>query len=74
MDITTATAEKVRAAIDSHGETIKSTSDKSGVPYVTLHRKTKGPHSTPFTVRELGQIAEALGIHYLELLPAKEAA
>jgi lambda repressor-like predicted transcriptional regulator len=74
MDITTATAEAVSKAMVDAGESLSSLSEKAGLAYTTLQNKTKG--TRPFTVKELGSIAEALDISVFDLIavPAKDAA
>lgn len=73
MNITEGTAQMVREAIASAQETISSTSAKSGIPYATLYRKAHG--AIPgFTVTELGNISDALGIPVLDLIHTEDAA
>ena len=54
-------AKRVDKALSSAKFSVSEASEKSGIPRVTLTRRLRYPASSPFTVRELHQIAEAIG-------------
>lgn len=74
MDIARDTANTVNAAIEGAGETVKSITEKTGLPYTTIYRKLNYAESAPLNIRELGTIAGVLGVSIYELLPAQDAA
>lgn len=65
-NLTESVAKNVTAAIDSAGQTQVSISEATGIPRTTLIRRLAG-HS-PFTIAELGRIAEVLDVEVDDLL------
>lgn len=70
--ITATVAQRVVAAMEATGATVKGLAHDSGVPRSTLQRRLLGRSS--FTVDELDAICDALGITLSELLPAEDVA
>ena len=62
-----AVAAKVEKAIDDAGETQVSISEKTGIPRTTLQRRLNSSGVHPFNMRELADIATALGVPAAEL-------
>lgn len=56
-----AVAENVEKAIDRSGLSLLAAAKKAGIPYTTLDRRIKSGGLSPFTVREVKAIADALG-------------
>lgn len=65
--ITTATNRNILLGIVQNDTTKAATARKSGIPMTTFDRKIKG--GGDFTLRELGSIAEALGLTLADILP-----
>ena len=61
MKYSAVVAKRVDKALSHAKFSISEASEKSGIPRVTLTRRLKYPASSPFTVRELHQIAEVVG-------------
>ena len=61
MKYSATVAKRVDKALSSAKFSVSEASEKSGIPRVTLTRRLKYPASSPFTVRELHQIAEVIG-------------
>lgn len=61
MKYSATVAKRVDKALSSAKFSVSEASEKSGIPRVTLTRRLRYPASSPFTVRELHQIAEAIG-------------
>lgn len=68
MDITTATADRVAATMTRKGMSTQHVAAAASIPYTTLHRKLNAP--SDFNVSEIGRLADALGVHPADLLPA----
>lgn len=71
MDIKSNTADRAAAAIARKGWSIQKAADESAIPYTTLYRKVKG--GGDFTITEIAMLADALGIHPGEIIPASWA-
>jgi hypothetical protein len=69
-DISSATKQKIRQVIRDEDTTNYAIAKKAGIPNTTFDRKLRdtGPD---FTLRELGQIAEALDRQLVDLLPSE---
>jgi len=65
-----ATSKNIEQALADKNITRNALATKSGIPKSTLYRNLD--HPDKFTLRELGQIAEALEIPFVELV--KDAA
>lgn len=66
MKYSATVAKRVDKALSSAKFSVSEASAKSGIPRVTLTRRLKYPAASPFTVRELHQIAEAIGCDVTE--------
>lgn len=62
MSYAAAVAANIESAIKARGMTVLSVSQSSNIPRTTLERRLRSEGASPFTVREVKQIAEALGI------------
>lgn len=62
----------VSQALEVRGLTVVALSDATGIPRTTLIRRLSG--RSPFTVNELGEVADALGMTSTEILTAAEPA
>lgn len=67
-DLRGRSAPLVQQAMDTARVSINSLADQTGIPYSTLRRKITG-HSD-LTLAEVLVIAEALGLHPADLIPA----
>jgi DNA-binding phage protein len=65
--ITTATNRNILLGIVQNDTTKSATARKAGIPMTTFDRKING--GGDFTLRELGAIAEALGLTLADILP-----
>lgn len=72
MDIATATARRVTAALEAAGETAATIAPKALIPRPTLLRRLAGV--SPFNVDELDRIAAALGVSATDLLGTPDLA
>jgi len=72
-DVVSATNEKIVLGAFNKGISHSALAKKAGIPTSTFHRKL---HKNPgdFTLRELGQIAEALELGLGDILPMRDAA
>lgn len=66
-DLAERTAQVVSQAILAAGESKKELSERTGIPYTTLHRKLIG--GSDFTLPELYAIATVLGVAPRSLVP-----
>lgn len=64
-------AAAVRQAIRTSGRTLGSVSTAAGIPRNTLNRRLAG--NSPFTVRELDNIASFLGVPVEQFVSARAA-
>lgn len=62
---TEAVTAAVRAAIETAGTTANAVAKATGIPQATISRRLAG---SPFTVNELGAIADHLGITLQQLI------
>lgn len=65
----TDTAGLILAAMGAADRSKKWTAEKSGIPVSTFLRKVRG--FGDFTIREVANVAQALGVHPSDLLPAE---
>lgn len=65
--VTTATNENILLGIIKKGSSKNATATKAGIPISTFNRKIN--NTGDFTLRELGQIAEALDLDLADILP-----
>lgn len=75
MDSTTyaaAVADNIAKAIDVAGLSAKAVSDATGIPYTTLKRRFNSDGASPFSVREIKQIAAHLGVSARDLTTVYE--
>ncbi|WP_141560437.1 helix-turn-helix domain-containing protein [Actinomyces urogenitalis] len=75
MDSTTyaaAVADNIAKAIDVAGLSAKAVSDATGIPYTTLKRRFNSGGASPFSVREIKQIAAHLGVSARDLTTVYE--
>jgi DNA-binding phage protein len=64
--ISAATKQNILLGILEKGTSKNAVAAKAGIPSTTFDRKLK--NAGTFTVEEIGQIAEALGLHLDDLL------
>lgn len=65
MDSTTyaaQVADNIRQAISSHGSTIREAAERAGIPSTTMNRRLASHGESPFTIREVKALADALGV------------
>lgn len=67
--ITTATNHNILLAIVKQKTTKNAVAQKAGIPATTFNRKVDG--KADFTIRELGEVAEALGLELADILPVE---
>lgn len=67
--ISAATNRNILLGILEKGSTKNATAVKAGIPSTTFTRKLNS--SADFTIRELGQIAEALDLEFADILPVE---
>lgn len=67
--VTTATNRNILLGILTKGTSKNATATKAGIPISTFNRKIN--NTGDFTLRELGQIAEALGLELADILPTE---
>lgn len=67
--ITTATNHNILLGIVKQGTTKNAVAKAAGIPATTFDRKVNGKND--FTLRELGAVAEALGLELADILPAE---
>jgi hypothetical protein len=67
--ITTATNQNILLAIRHHGTNKNAVATAAGIPGTTFDRKINGKND--FTLSELGDIADALGLTLGDILPAE---
>ena len=65
--VTAVTNHNILLAIKDQDTTKNAVARKSGIPATTFDRKIDG--HTGFTLRELGAVAEALGLELIDILP-----
>lgn len=68
---TEAVVTAVRAAIEAAGTTANAVAKATGIPQATMSRRLTG---SPFTVNELGAIADHLGVTLQQLINHEQAA
>lgn len=66
-----AVASEIRRAMTEAGMSARALSERSSIPYVTLHRRLRG--TSPLTTSELARIADAIGRSPSQLMAAAEA-
>jgi predicted transcriptional regulator len=67
--VATAIKRNIIYGLVDKGLSKNETATRAGIPTSTFHRKLKG--TGDFTIRELGQIAEALDRQLVDLLPSE---
>jgi len=67
--ITTATNQNILLGIVKQNTTKNAVARNSGIPATTFNRKVDG--KADFTLRELGAVADALGLTLADILPVK---
>ena len=67
--VTTATNENIVLGIHRKGTSKNAIATKAGIPISTFTRKLN--NTGDFTLRELGQIAEALDLDLADILPGE---
>ena len=67
--VTAATNHNIILGIVKQGTTRNAVAKKAGIPSTTFNRKVDG--YSDFTLRELGAVAEALGLELIDILPAE---
>ena len=67
--VTTDINQNILLGILTKGTTKNAIATKAGIPTSTFNRKIN--NTGDFTLRELGQIAEALDLHLADILPAE---
>lgn len=67
MAIHEQTAALVRKTIDDNGVKVSWLIEQTGIPSVTMHRRLAG--QVPFSINELGSIADALRVPLHSLIP-----
>lgn len=67
--VATATNRNILFGILDKGISKNATAAKARISTSTFHRKLKS--SGDFTLRELGQIAEALDLHLVDIIPVE---
>ena len=67
--VTTATNENIILGMFRKGTSKNATATKAGIPLSTFNRKLN--NTGDFTLRELGQIAEALDLDLADILPSE---
>ena len=65
--VTATTNHNILVRISQQGTTKNALAHKAGIPKTTFNRKIDG--HAGFTLAELGQIAEALGLELIDILP-----
>lgn len=68
--ITTATRDNILREIDAKGTSKAAVARDADIPMTTFDRKISDNPKYNFTIPELGDIAEALGIELADILPA----
>lgn len=66
--VTAVTNHNIHLAIVKQNTTKNAVARKAGIPATTFNRKVDG--KADFTLRELGAVAEALGLELIDILPA----
>lgn len=67
--VTAATNHNILLGIVKHDTTKNAVARKAGIPMTTFDRKING--RSDFTLRELGAVAEALGLGLADILPVE---
>lgn len=67
--VTTATNRNILLGILTKGTSKNATATKAGIPISTFNRKLN--NTGDFTLRELGQIADALDLTLADILPGE---
>jgi len=67
--VTTATHENIILGMFRKGASKNATATKAGIPISTFNRKIN--NTGDFTLRELGQIAEALELDFADIIPTE---
>lgn len=67
-------AENVKTAIKASGRSVLSVAEATGIPRPTLDRRLRSNGGSPFSVREVKDIAIELGLTAAALLTVEDAA